>query len=204
MLLAVLPVVVLALVFTGGVLVGQRWDDAPSVAAPPAPPAPTVTVTAGPDPVRAEPVTPSAPTRLIVPSLGIEAPVIEIALRSDAVLEPPADPAVVGWWDGSAEPGDTTGRVVLTGHTVSNGDGALDPLPGLEGGRIVLVTETGRHRYRVTDNIVASYETVAERARDIFGQTEESPDGARLIVVTCTDFNGQFYESNAIVVAEPV
>jgi sortase (surface protein transpeptidase) len=186
------------------VLVGQRWDDAAPGAAPSAPSTPTATVTVTAGAEVAEPVEPSAPTRLLVPSLGIEAPVIDIALRSDAVLVPPADPAVVGWWDGSAEPGDTTGRVVLTGHTVSNGDGALDPLPGLKGGRIVLVTETGRHRYRVTDNIVASYETVAERARDIFGQTETSPDGARLIIVTCTDFNGQFYESNAIVVAEPV
>jgi hypothetical protein len=33
---------------------------------------------------------------------------------------------------------------------------------------------------------------------------EREPDGARLILVTCTDFNGSFYESNSIVVAEPV
>lgn len=200
------PAAVLLLVFTGGVLVGQRWD-APETAAPPAPPAPTVTVTAepeAPDDEVVEPAAPSAPRRLVVPSMGIKAPVVEIALSSDAVLEPPADPSLVGWWDGSAEPGDTTGRVVITGHTVSDGGGALDLLPELKDGRVVLVTETGRHRYRVTDNIVASYDTVAERARDIFGQTEESPGGARLILVTCTDYNGRFYESNSIVVAEPV
>ncbi|WP_139977589.1 class F sortase [Nocardioides litoris] len=201
-LAALAPVVAVLLVFAGGFLLGQRWDArTPGAAAEP--PAPTVTVTAEPEPDAAPPA-PAAPTRLVIRSLGIEAPVIGVRLRSDAVLEPPPDPDVVGWWDGSAQPGATTGRVVITGHTVSNGDGALDRLPELDSGRIVLVTETGRHRYRVTDNLVASYEQVAERARDIFGQTEESPDGARLILVTCTDFNGRFYESNQIVVAEPV
>ena len=56
----------------------------------------------------------------------------------------------------------------------------------------------------MTDNLVVAYAEVAEHAQDIFGQTEKSPDGARLILVTCTDFNGSFYESNSIVVAEPM
>ncbi len=193
------------LVFVGGLLTGQRLDDEPGAATEPAAPAETVTVTATPDPAPAvAPVRPSTPTRLIIPSLDIKAGVVRINLGSDAVLEPPADPDLVGWWTGSAEPGDQVGRVVLTGHTVSKGDGALDRLPELKSGKIVLVTETGRHRYRVTDNLVVDYADVAENAQNIFGQTEESPAGARLILVTCTNFNGRFYESNDIIVAEPV
>ncbi|MCW2816837.1 MAG: Sortase family protein [Nocardioides sp.] len=196
------------MVFAGGVLTGRRLVDTPPPSAAPAPVVETVTVTPTPTPEPPEdeapaPV-PAAPTRLVVPSLDIKAPIVDIALGPDAVLEPPEDPDVTGWWDGSAQPGDTVGRVVITGHTVSNGGGALDLLPELDSGKVVLVTETGRHRYRVTDNLVVSYREVAERARDIFGQTEESPGGARLILVTCTDFNGEFYESNSIVVAEPV
>jgi hypothetical protein len=197
-----------ALVFTGGVLTGRGLAEQPPATAAPAPPVETVTVTPTPEPAPApapRPVAPSSPTKLVVPALAVKAPVVDIDLSTDAVLEPPPDPDLVGWWTGSAEPGDTVGRVVVTGHTVSTGGGALDLLPDLaKGDKVVLVTETGRHRYRVTDNLFATYREVAEHAQDIFGQTEESPDGARLILVTCTGFNGDFYEGNSIVVAEPV
>ncbi|WP_170285918.1 class F sortase [Nocardioides rubriscoriae] len=200
------------LVFTGGVLTGRGLAGSPAVEAAPAPPAPTVTVTADPPatPAAVRPVPPAAgppapPTRLVVPKLDIKAPVVDIDLSSDAVLEPPSDPDLVGWWTGSAEPGATQGRVVVTGHTVSTGGGALDLLPELEpGDKVVLVTATGRHRYRVTDSLFASYRDVAEHAQDIFGQTETSPAGARLILVTCTGFNGRFYAGNSIVVARPL
>lgn len=150
------------------------------------------------------PVTPSEPVRLRIPSLRISAEVVPISLSTDAVLDPPEDADKVGWWDGSALPGSRTGRVVITGHTLSRGEGALDRIVDLRRGQILLSTPTGTRRYRVTDHVVADYATVAKRARAIFGQTDRSPDGARLILVTCTDYNGSFYESNVIIVAEPV
>lgn len=205
-LLVAIPVLATAAVFTGGLLTGRELAESPTVASEPPPAAPTVTVTAEPseEPEPEAPAEPSAPTRLVVPSLDVKAPVVDIDLSPDAVLEPPADPDLVGWWTGSAEPGATQGRVVVTGHTVSTGGGALDLLPDLDAGdKVVLVTDTGRHQYRVTDNLVVPYDEVAENAQAIFGQTETSPDGARLILVTCTDFNGSFYESNSIVVASP-
>lgn len=144
------------------------------------------------------------PTRLRVPSLGIDAPVVPISLGSDAVLDPPADADTVGWWDDSALPGARSGRIVITGHTLHTGGGALNRMVDLESGEVVLRTPTGVRRYEVTDRYVVDYETVAEKARDIFGQTESSPDGARLVLVTCTDFDGTVYRSNVIVVARPV
>lgn len=154
---------------------------------------------------RAEPpVAASEPVRLRIPSLQVSADVVPISLGTDAVLEPPTDAAEVGWWDGSALPGARDGRVVITGHTLAQGGGALDELVDLRRGEILLTTATGTRRYRVTDRIVADYTTVARRARDIFGQGDSSPEGARLILVSCTDYNGQVYESNVIVVAEPV
>ncbi|MFB9312423.1 class F sortase [Nocardioides plantarum] len=148
--------------------------------------------------------TPSQPVRLRVPSLGISAEVVPIKLGSDAVLEPPEDADTVGWWNGSALPGARTGRVVITGHTLSHGKGALDDLVKLRKGGILLSTGTGTRRYQVTDRLVVDYATVAERARTLFGQKDRAPDGARLILVTCTDYNGRVYESNVIIVAKQV
>ena len=155
-------------------------------------------------PRAAPPAAPAQPVRLRVPSLGVSAEVVPIELGPDAVLEPPEDADTVGWWNGSALPGARTGRVVITGHTLSRGKGALDDLVTLRKGGILLSTATGTRRYRVTKRLVVDYATVAERARTLFGQGDDSPDGARLILVTCTDYNGRVYESNVIIVAEPV
>ena len=106
-----MPVVTTALVFTGGVLTGQTLSapqPAREVAA--APPVETVTVTPTPTPTATDPTTapsdpiaapePTAPVKLVVPSLAVKAPVVDIDLSSDAVLEPPVDPSLVGWWTG--------------------------------------------------------------------------------------------------------
>src|SRR5687768_1312952 len=52
------------------------------------------------------------PDQILVPSIKIKAPLKPIQLASDGVLTPPADTDVVGWWDGSAEPGRSKGQTV--------------------------------------------------------------------------------------------
>lgn len=200
LLLVLIPAVATAVVFACGLFAGRGLTDSAEPGGTALrEPTQTVTVTAVPTPK------PSPPTRLIVRSLGINAPVVDIDLGTDAVLEPPEDADLVGYWTGSAKVGAARGRTVITGHTIENGDGALDELPDLKPGAVVeLASYSGLHKYRVTDNIYATYEEVAERAEDVFGQTETWPGGARLILVTCTEFNGRFYEGNSIVVAEPI
>lgn len=149
-------------------------------------------------------VAPADPVRLRVPSLRISAPVVPIELGDDQVLDPPEDASTVGWWTGSAQPGAHQGRVVITGHTLSHGTGAIERIVDLRKGEVLLTTSTGTRRYEVTDHYVVDYAEVARKARAIFGQTEDAPDGARLILVTCTDFDGLVYRSNVIVVAKPV
>ncbi len=48
---------------------------------------------------------PAAPVRLSVPSLDIRPPSTSVEVGDDRVLDPPADVLDVGWWDGSALPG---------------------------------------------------------------------------------------------------
>lgn len=145
---------------------------------------------------------PSSPVRLSVPSVGIEAPVVSIPLQDGSVLDPPSDPSTLGWWDDSARPGDRTGQTVITGHTVSTGGGAMDPMVDVEPGSTVDVeTNEGTMRYRVTEKEVVTRPDLAERAEEIFGQDVTK---GRLVIVTCTNWNGAVWEDNLVVYGTPL
>jgi LPXTG-site transpeptidase (sortase) family protein len=142
------------------------------------------------------------PDRLVVPSLQIKAPVLAIEMEPDGTLLPPADVDAVGWWQRSAPPGARHGQVLITGHTVHVGDGAMDHIGQVEHDARVRV-DSGRRSvlYRVTKTMVLSRAQVAHRAKGLFGQDH---GGGRLVLVTCTDWNGSGYDSNVIVLAAPV
>lgn len=142
------------------------------------------------------------PDRIVLPALDVSAAVTPIELSPDGVLTPPGDVDTVGWWRRSAEPGAHRGQVLLTGHTVHQGDGALDHIGRLDRGDRIRI-ESGRRKvgYRVDRVAVLSTDKVAQRARGLFGQGHGS---GRLVLVTCTDWNGVDYESNVIVFAHAV
>ncbi|MDQ4052956.1 MAG: class F sortase, partial [Actinomycetota bacterium] len=146
-----------------------------------------------------KPGRPGRPVRVLVDGLGVDAPVVPIR-AARGVLTPPADPSTAGWWRGGAVPGGQRGSVVITGHTVHGGVGAFDELGSLEPGDLVAVG-TGRRlvRYRVTSTDVWSRWALAKRSARLF-----DPVGpARLVLVTCDDWDGTAYRSNAVVTARP-
>ncbi len=139
---------------------------------------------------------------LYVPQIDIEAPIIAVTLGSDAVLDPPASVAAVGWWDGSAKAGQPEGQTVMTGHTVSSGGGVMDDLDQLTEGDEVHVTDrNGRVDYVVTDVEVWSKKQLARNAVETFGQDRHH---GRLVLVTCEDWVDGDYRSNVVVFADPV
>ena len=162
------------------------------------------------EPVTGEPATggvkssepvwgPAPPRSLIVGSLGIAAPVVPLE-TSGNTLYPPDDATKVGWWRDGAMPGAVRGSAVITGHTVSDGDGVFDHLAGLRtGDRVRLVTEEGVLRYVVRSDATYRKNTLARRAPQLFSQS--SP--GRLVLVTCADWNGEVYLSNHVVIATP-
>lgn len=145
---------------------------------------------------------PAAPVRLSVPSLDIRAPVNAIEVGDDRVLDPPADAVDVGWWDGSALPGQDTGRTVIAGHTVHTGGGSLDRLADVRRGAVVdVLTRNGTMRYEVRRTKVYDKVQLARNAAAVFGQ--DTGDG-RLVLVSCADWDGSAYDSNVVVYADPV
>ena len=149
------------------------------------------------EPPRPHPAT-AAPTRLIVPSLGVDAPVVR-AQVSEGTLWPPDDPQTLGWWAEGARPGAVRGGALITGHTVHSGGGAFDYLETLRKGEVVRVrTLKGLVDYKVTGVTIYRKSSLAKDAERIFSQTVPG----RLVLITCEDWNGEGYDSNAIVFAE--
>ena len=164
----------------------------PGVVAGPSQVAPPVA-----EPVGAAPAA-GAPTGLEVPSLGVNVPVIGIGV-TDGILQPPSDPQTLGWWSAGAAPGAAQGSALITGHTVSTGGGAFDNLETLDTGDAVRVrTARGLIEYAVTGVTIYRKASLAADAERVFSQSGPG----RLVLITCEDWNGTGYDSNAIVFAE--
>jgi LPXTG-site transpeptidase (sortase) family protein len=117
------------------------------------------------------------------------------------ILTPPSNPRAVGWWSAGAQPGARIGSAVMTAHTVHTGGGAFDDLGKLRPGALVtVITSTGRITYGVTSMTTYPKQSLAEHAAELFDQTTPG----RLVLVTCEDWNGKTYLSNAVAIAEPI
>ena len=159
-------------------------------------PAVSIAQAAAPKPVR-DPAT-GVPTRLVVPQLDVDAPVVPIPVN-DGILLPPSNPQMLGWWDQGAMPGALRGGALITGHTVHTGGGAFDNLETLhKGDRVQVRTAKGVIRYTVTGVTIYNKGRLARDAQRVFSQTGPG----RLVLITCEDWNGSGYDSNAIVFAE--
>ena len=140
------------------------------------------------------------PREVRVPRLHVASDVVAISGQSGALV-PPDDPQVLGWWQEGRAAGAAAGSAVVTGHTVHTGGGAFDHLGELVTGDTIRVrTDAGWIRYRVDRTRVYSTAQLARRSAEIFRR--EGP--GRLVLITCDDFNGEIYLSNAVVYATPV
>jgi LPXTG-site transpeptidase (sortase) family protein len=140
------------------------------------------------------------PRWLRVQRLGVRSAVVPISGQS-GVLLPPSDPQVLGWWQEGKVVGAAYGSAVLTGHTVHTGGGAFDHLRALvPGDRVVVRTAHGRIRYAVTRVHVYDKAALARQRLGIFRQGGPG----RLVLVTCSNWNGTDYDTNTVVFARPV
>ncbi len=108
---------------------------------------------------------PPAPTRLVIPRLYIDAPVITMGLDANRSPEVPDRPDQVAWYDFRAAPGQSS-NAIFSGH-VDWQTRSGQPIPGvfyrlreLEIGDVVTITlEDGATlTYRVTGNVATKYD----------------------------------------------
>jgi hypothetical protein len=122
------------------------------------------------------------PVRLLIPAIGVSAPVLPTGVQAGGALAIPPDPSDVGWWAGGGFPGEPTGAVVLVGHIDSavSGPGALLRLQDARPGMTVTVTAAG-HAYRYRVAALRAYAKTSLPVTAIFGQQVS----ARLVVISC-------------------
>lgn len=156
-------------------------------------------------PARAQQAGRSAPNRVRIADLGVDAPVQAVGIDlGTGALAVPVNIQRTGWFRDGAAPGDSTGSVLIAGHVDSAraGVGAFGPLKRATARtRIQVTTADGRTRtYRVTT--VRTYEK-----SDLPANIYSTRGSARLVLVTCGGpFNTQTgsYRDNVVVTAVPV
>ena len=144
-----------------------------------------------------------APVRLLIPSLGISAPVERLGVTRDYALQAPAGVADVGWYRLGASPG-FAGDAIISGHRGYPGGipAVFNRINRMQAGDEVDVRRADGTAARFT---VTRVYTIPERSVPAgFFATDGAP---RLTLVTCAgDFRAQdlTYSDRLVVEATPV
>lgn len=180
-----------------------REPTAPSLVASPSPslqtraPAPLTTARpATPPPVAAK----AAPTRIVVPSIGAELPVVATGVRQDGAMEIPDDPRTAGWYRFGPDPRTGAGAMVVSAHIDSRE--LVGPLARLgevsPGDEVIVALADEEVRY-----VIERVDSYPKRVIDLDAVFDR--DGApRLHLVTCGgdwDPGTRSYEDNVVAVA---
>lgn len=145
-------------------------------------------------------VDPSHPVRLVMSSIGVNAPVEGLGTTPEGLIAVPKAYGVVGWYNKGVVPGKK-GAAVLVGHYAGGGGAVFDKLKDAKNGD--LITTTNGRGESFTYRIVA----MNEYAKDAvpMAQIFKSGDESRLEIITCAgQWQAKTYDKRLVVTAELV
>jgi sortase (surface protein transpeptidase) len=146
---------------------------------------------------------PSRPTRLSIPSIGVDTALQPLHLLADGSLEPPTQWARAGWYADGVRPGQV-GPAVIAGHIDStSGPAVFFRLHALRPGDAVRVRMRDGRMLRFVVDGVRRYPKSRFPTGAVYGPT---PD-PQLRLVTCTgafDAQAGSYLDNLVVSAHYV
>ncbi|MFE6199521.1 class F sortase [Streptomyces sp. NPDC057838] len=147
------------------------------------------------------PLPPSRATRLLIPYLRLDAPVMQLGLdREHRLTAPPEDdPKLVGWYEQGASPGEQ-GTAVAVGHLdTDRGPAVFAGLTELKRGRIVKARRADGRIAVYTVYRVTSYEKSDFPSQEVYG-ARGRPE-LRLITCGGTYDRRKGYSGNVVVFA---
>jgi sortase (surface protein transpeptidase) len=151
----------------------------------------------------AEPV--AAPTAISLPSLGVDASIVNVALEDDGGMEIPDDVSTAGWYELGVAPGEASGTAVIAGHvdSESQGRGAFWDLRRMEVDDVITVdhADGSTSEWRVVARTTYPKEELP--IADIFTRFGDP----RLVLITCDgyfDRSARSYSDNVVVYTVPV
>ncbi|MEU3489281.1 class F sortase [Streptomyces massasporeus] len=144
----------------------------PAAATPRPAPKPAAPAVRKPRPAAApRPLPRSRATRLLIPYLRLDAPVMDLGLDRDRRLTAPPDddPKLVGWYRHGASPGEQ-GTAVAVGHLdTDSGPAVFAGLPELKRGRIVKARRADGRIAVYTVDKIRSYEKAHFPSQEVYG-----------------------------------
>jgi Sortase domain len=158
---------------------------------------------AAPERTRAAvPARSARPVEVVLPSIGVAAPLIGLGLMADRRLEVPEDYGVAGWYTGGPKPGQP-GPAVIAGHVDSKqGPAVFYRLRDLRpGDRIAVRYSDGTAVAFAVERSERHPKQAFPTAR-VYGRT----DGPALRLITCGgefDRGSGHYRDNLVVFARP-
>ena len=162
------------------------------------------TATAEPTTTPVPSPTTTPPVRLLIPAIGVDAPVTVKGLRADAVMDVPDGPEDVAWYNFTARPG-MGGNTVISGHLDYHNYGAAVfwRLKELREGDMVEVrlADGSVLRYRVS--LKLSYDARTAPVPEIVGPTSKEV----VTLITCGgtfDSGSRDYSNRLVVRAERI
>jgi hypothetical protein len=164
---------------------------------PPAGPGPTPTIELA---TSRAPAGASAPHRVRIPAVGVDAAVVPVALDGTGALAAPAGETTAGWLDSGPAPG-AIGPAVITGHVDSRtGPAVFFRLDEVAVGDVVLVSRADGVTAVFAVTRVARYPKAAFPAAEVYAPTT----AAELRLITCGgafDRGARSYTDNVVVFA---
>ncbi len=140
------------------------------------------------------------PTRVQIPAIGVDAPLVRLGLQSDGAMEVPADYDTPGWYTGAPRPGEN-GPAVIAGHVDSKtGPAVFFHLDVLQPGDEVHIPRADGRRSTFVVTRVSRFDKKTFPTVDVFGPTS-APE---LRLLTCGgdfDFLHHTYRANVVVFA---
>lgn len=126
--------------------------------------------------------TTAIPTRVLIPAIGVDAPMEVLSVDADNALQPPVAWEAGGWYDRSPLPGER-GPSVIAGHlTAPDGPAVFVDLGLLRPGDQVTVEQSdGSSATFAVDRSISAERTDSFPTEEIYGPT---PD-AQLRLITC-------------------
>jgi sortase (surface protein transpeptidase) len=122
-----------------------------------------------------------APTRIEIPAIGVDAPLVRLDLNRDGTIQVPSDFASPGWYSRGPAPG-AEGAAVILGHLDShNGPAVFWRLSALQSGDVVRVAREDGSEVRFSIERTASYSVDAFPSFEVYGATSRP----ELRLVTC-------------------
>ena len=158
---------------------GPAGSPATSPAATPA--ADGVHFTPPPAPSLAPALPRSVPTRISIPALGLDTPVVHLGVAADGSIEVPVGGQPVGWFTGSPTPGQRGPAVILAHVTWNGARGAFFHLGEMRAGERLSVTRADGRRVTFRVTRVATFAKATFPTETVYGNT---PD-AELRLITC-------------------